>query len=341
MGPDLVATIARIVVLHVMGWSSPSILSLVQSDLAEDGQHNLAPTKRRSTRPGTKTAKVVRSPRTRHQIAEPPLIGRTLRPDPEADDVISPVFPDFDGASVFITGGGSGIGASLTEGFLRQGARVAFIGRSDATAFVARMEAETGRAPLFVQGDVTDITTLRAAMDRAAEAHGPVTRLVNNAANDQRHATLDVDEAFYDWSTAINMKAYFFACQHAIRGMKALGYGHILNFSSISYMMGNAGYAVYTSSNAAITGMTRSLAREFGPDGIRVNALAPGWVLTERQLEKWASPESLDAFLDRQCLKTHLQPADIVTPALFLCSDASRMMTGQLVAVDAGVVTTG
>ena len=262
-------------------------------------------------------------------------------PDTEFDIVTRPVFPDLDGASVFITGGGSGIGASLTEGFLRQGARVAFIGRSDAAAFVARMEAETGTAPLFVQGDVTDIALLRDALDQAADRHGPVTRLVNNAANDQRHATLDVDEAFYDWSTAINMKAYFFACQHAIRGMRTVGYGHILNFSSISYMMGNAGYAIYTSSNAAITGMTRSFAREFGPDGIRVNALAPGWVLTDRQREKWASPEGLAAHMDRQCLKTHLAPEDIVSPALFLCSEASRMMTGQLMAVDAGVVTTG
>ncbi|WP_299820789.1 SDR family oxidoreductase [uncultured Jannaschia sp.] len=253
----------------------------------------------------------------------------------------SPVFPDLDGASVFVTGGGSGIGASLTEGFLRQGARVAFIGRSDASAFVARMEGETGRAPLFLQGDVTDIATLRAAIDRAAAAHGPVTRLVNNAANDERHPTLDVDEAFYDWSAAINMKAYFFACQHAIRGMRTAGGGHIVNFSSISYMMGAAGYAVYTSANAAITGMTRSLAREFGADGIRVNALAPGWVLTERQLERWADPESLAAFLKRQCLKTHLQPEDIVNPTLFLSSDASRMMTGQVMAVDGGVVTTG
>ncbi|PWJ15093.1 SDR family NAD(P)-dependent oxidoreductase [Jannaschia seohaensis] len=253
----------------------------------------------------------------------------------------APTYPDLRDASVFITGGGSGIGASLTEGFLRQGARVAFIGRSDASAFVDEMEQATGNRPLFLQGDVTDIAGLRAAMDRAAEAHGTITRLVNNAANDQRHKTLEVDEAFYDWSQSINLKSYFFACQHAIRGMQAAGGGHIVNFSSISYMMGNAGYPIYTASNGGITAMSRSLAREFGPDGIRVNALAPGWVLTQKQLDMWADPEGLAAHLDRQCLKEHLKPEDIVNPTLFLASDASRMMTGQAMVVDGGVVVTG
>ncbi|MCK0167993.1 SDR family oxidoreductase [Jannaschia sp. S6380] len=250
-------------------------------------------------------------------------------------------YPDLDGASVFITGGGSGIGAALSEGFLRQGAKVAFIGRSDATEFVDEMTRATGNTPLFIQGDITDIAALRGAMDQAAKAHGPVTRLVNNAANDQRHATLDVDEEFYDWSQSINLKAYFFACQHAIRGMKSAGYGHIVNFTSISYMMGNAGYAIYTTANSGINGMTRSLAREFGPDQIRVNALAPGWVLTRKQLEKWADPDSLAAHLDRQCLKDHLGPEDIVNPTLFLSSEASRMVTGQALVVDGGVAVTG
>lgn len=249
-------------------------------------------------------------------------------------------YPDLSGASVFITGGGSGIGANLTEGFLRQGARVGFIGRSDAAEFVDKMEAETGNRPLFIQGDITDIPALHAAMDQAAKAHGPITRLINNAANDQRHATLDVDEAFWDWSQAINLKAYFFACQHAIRGMPASG-GAIVNFTSISYMMGNAGYPAYTTANSGINGMTRSLAREFGPQGIRVNALAPGWVLTQKQKDLWVTEEGLAAHLERQCLKTPLAPQDIVNPTLFLTSNASRMMTGQALVVDGGVVVTG
>ena len=250
-------------------------------------------------------------------------------------------YPDLSGASVFITGGGSGIGASLTEGFLRQDAKVAFIGRSDASTFVAEMGEATGNEPLFIQGDITDVAALRAAMDAAADAHGPITRLINNAANDKRHDSLDVDEPFFDRMIAINLKAYFFACQHAIEGMKSVGYGHIVNFSSISYMMGNAGYPLYTAANAGITGMTRSLAREFGPDRIRVNALAPGWVLTPKQLELWADPASLEAHLNRACLKDHLAPDDIVNPTLFLSSDASKMMTGQAMVVDGGVVVTG
>ena len=155
-------------------------------------------------------------------------------------------------------------------------------------------------------------------------------------------ATLDVDEDFWRWSIDINLKAYLFACQHAIRGMKAAGIpGHVVNFSSISYMMGNAGYAIYTAANGAINAMTRSLAREFGPDGIRLNALAPGWVLTQKQLDKWADPEGLAAHLDRMCLKEHLKPDDIVGPTLFLASEASKMMTGQAMVVDGGVVVTG
>ena len=253
---------------------------------------------------------------------------------------MTPTFPDLEDASVFVTGGGSGIGAALTEGFLRQGARVAFVGRSDYSAFTDEMAEATGNRPLFLRCDVTDTAALRAALDEASARHGPVTRLVNNAANDKRHETLDVDEDFWRWSIDVNLKSYLFACQHAIRGMLDAGVGgHVVNYSSISYMMGNAGYAIYTAANAGITGLTRSLAREFGPAGIRLNALAPGWVLTQAQMDKWATPEALAAHMDRQCLKTHLAPEDMVAPTLFLASEASRMMTGQVIAVDGGVVT--
>lgn len=248
-------------------------------------------------------------------------------------------FHDLKDASVFITGGGSGIGAALTDGFLGQGAKVAFVGRSDASAFAEDMAAKHGSKPLFLQCDITDTAALQAAIAKAAEAHGPVKVLVNNAANDKRHATLDVDTEFWDWCLSINLDAYFFACQAVIPGMKAAGGGAIINFSSISYMMGNAGYVAYTTSNAGITGMTRSLARELGPDNIRLNALAPGWVLTPKQKELWADPASLAAHLDRQCLKEHLIEQDVVDATLFLASNTSRMMTGQTLAVDGGVVT--
>lgn len=252
-----------------------------------------------------------------------------------------PVFPDLNGASVFITGGGSGIGAALTEGFLRQGARVAFCQRSDAGGFCDAMEQATGSRPLFLPCDITDMAALKSVLAAAAAAHGPVTVLVNNAANDQRHSALEVDEAFFDWSIAINLKAYFFAAQAVIPGMQAAGGGAIINFSSISYMMGNAGYPVYTASNSAINGLTRSLAREFGPDRIRVNALAPGWVLTQKQKDKWVTPEGLAAHLARQCLPDPLDPEDIVGGCLYLASRASKAMTGQALVIDGGVVVTG
>lgn len=252
-----------------------------------------------------------------------------------------PVFPDLSGASVFITGGGSGIGASLTEAFLKQGAKVAFVQRSDASAFCDEIQQKTSNRPLFLPCDITDIAALQGAIAKASEAHGPVTILVNNAANDQRHATLDVTEDYWNWSMAINLKAYFFAIQAVVPGMKAAGGGSIINFSSISYMMGNAGYPIYTTANSGINGMTRSLAREFGPDRIRVNALAPGWVLTQKQKDMWVTPEGLAAHLDRQCLKDTLDPEDIAGGCLFLASAASKMMTGQALVIDGGVAVTG
>jgi NAD(P)-dependent dehydrogenase (short-subunit alcohol dehydrogenase family) len=229
----------------------------------------------------------------------------------------------------------------LTEGFLRQGARVAFVQRSDGTAFCDQMEAETGQRPMFIKCDITDIPALKAAMAQSAEAHGPISCLVNNAANDDRHDTLAVDEEYYDWMMNINFKSYFFACQAAVPGMQAAGGGSIINVSSVSFMMGNGGYPLYTGANAAIMGMTRSFARDFGKDGIRANAIMPGWVLTEKQMRLWANPEALAVHLERQCIPEHLKPEDIVGMTLFLASDSSRMVTSQAMVVDGGVVMTG
>jgi galactose dehydrogenase len=250
-------------------------------------------------------------------------------------------FPDLAGASVFVTGGGSGIGAALTEGFLEQGAQVAFVQRSDASAFCDAVAERVGRRPFFIPCDVTDAAALRAAMAEAAAAHGPIGVLVSNAANDERHRTEEVTPEYWRWNIDLNLGAYFFAAQAAIPGMRAAGGGAIVNMSSISYLMGNAGYPIYLAANAGIVGLTRTLAREFGPDRIRVNALLPGWVLTKRQLELWATPEDVAAHLDRQCLKERLAPEDMVGGALFLASAASRMMTGQALAIDGGVVATG
>ena len=252
-----------------------------------------------------------------------------------------PIFPDLKDCSVFITGGGSGIGAALTRAFLQQGARVTFVQRSDATDFQNDVAKETGNRPTFLQCDISDAAALKAAIEKTSNTQGPIQVLVNNAANDQRHETLTTDDADWDRLMAVNLKAYFVAAQAAIPGMQAMGAGSIINFSSISYMMGNAGYPLYVTANAGINGMTRALAREFGADKIRVNALAPGWVMTQKQLDMWVTPEALQGQLDRQCLKETLAPEDISGGVLFLASDASRMMTRQTMVIDGGVVVTG
>jgi galactose dehydrogenase len=250
-------------------------------------------------------------------------------------------FHDLKDAHVFITGGGSGIGAALTEGFLEQGANVSFVQRSDASEFVDQMGAKHGREPLFMACDITDIDALQAALAQATERFGPVTVLVNNAANDTRHALADLTPDDWDHSMNVNLRPHYFTAQAVAPGMAAAGGGAIINFSSISYMMGAAGYSAYACAKAGITGLTRALARELGPDNIRVNALMPGWVLTKRQMDLWATPDALAAHLDKQCLKQHLNERDIVDATLFLASKASRMMTSQALVVDGGVVVTG
>lgn len=253
----------------------------------------------------------------------------------------STVFPDLKGTSVFVTGGASGIGAALVEGFAAQGSRVAFADILDGVGLARDIEARHGIRPLAIQADVTDLASLRKALAQAADAHGPITVLVNNAAWDDRKGALDVDEAYWDKMQSLNLKHQFFASQAVVPGMQAAGGGRIVNFSSISYMMGMGDYPAYTAAKAAITALTRSFAREFGKDRIRVNAIMPGWVLTQRQKELWASPEALKAFVTRMCLPDHLTPEDMVGPVLFLSSEASSVMTGQALVVDGGVVVTG
>jgi NAD(P)-dependent dehydrogenase (short-subunit alcohol dehydrogenase family) len=250
-------------------------------------------------------------------------------------------FHDLKGTSVFITGGGSGIGAALTEGFLQQGAQVSFVQRSDASDFVSQMAAKYDNAPRFIRCDISDVEALQAAINQTEEEQGAISVLINNAANDARHTLDEYSVEQWDRGMAVNLRPHFFAAQAVAPGMRKLGGGSIINYSSISYMMGNAGYPGYATSKAAITGLSRSLARELGPDKIRVNSLMPGWVLTDKQIEMWATPEDLEAHLGRQCLKEHLKPQDVVDATLFLASKTSRMITGQALVVDGGVVVTG
>ena len=245
-------------------------------------------------------------------------------------------FKDLDGASVFITGGGSGIGAALTEGFLAQGAKVAFVGLSDASEFCDAMEAKYANRPLFIECDIRDVAALRAAIDRAREAHGPIGVLVNNAARDTRHTLEDWSVEQWDDSIATNLRPQFFAAQRVAADMRELGGGAIINLSSNSVHLGLAGYPTYVTAKAGILGLTRALARELGRDAIRVNCLIPGWVMTERQKALWVNDADLEECLDQQCLKEALPVADLVGPCLFLASKASRMMTGQELVVDGG-----
>ncbi|GKY86562.1 SDR family NAD(P)-dependent oxidoreductase [Sinisalibacter aestuarii] len=251
------------------------------------------------------------------------------------------IFPDLEGASVFITGGGSGIGAALVDGFLAQGARVAFIDRDDASGFVQEMAKKHGLEPLFLPGDLTDIASLQDAIATAAQAHGDVTVLVNNVANDVRHDTLTMTPEEWDANQAVNLRPVMFATQAVVPGMRRAGGGRIVNYASVAFMMGNADYPSYAAAKAAIMGLTRAHAREFGPDNIRVNAIAPGWTMTEKQRALWVTPETFGPYLDRQCLRREVLPEDLVGPTLFLASAASTVITGQLVPVDAGVVVTG
>lgn len=253
---------------------------------------------------------------------------------------LTATYPDLMDKSVFITGGGAGIGAFLTEGFLAQGAKVSFVQRSNASEFVAQMKAKYKHAPLAITCDITDIDALQAAMDQAAAAHGVINVVVNNAGDDTRHSLAQTSVQAWDLCQHINLRPHFFTAQKAAQGMAESG-GSIINVSSVSYMMGNEGYPGYVAANAGINGLTRALARELGPQNIRVNSLMPGWVMTDKQLKMWATPESMAEHLKKQCLKTHLKPEDIVGATLFLASNTSRMMTGQAMVVDGGVVVTG
>ena len=244
-------------------------------------------------------------------------------------------YPSLAGRVVFVTGGATGIGADIVAAFAHNRARVAVFDRQREAgeALVQR-----GDAALFVEGDVTDISALQAAIARTHVQLGPIGVLVNNAANDQRHAVADVDVAFWDASQAVNLRHPFFAAQAVHPQMKALGGGAIINLSSIAWRGGGADMAVYATAEAAVVGLTRSLARAFGPDNIRVNAIEPGAVMTERQRALWyKTQDSVDAIVSRQTIQRILLGEEIARAALFLAADDSRMITKQTLTVDAGL----
>ncbi|KAB0330589.1 SDR family oxidoreductase [Janthinobacterium sp. PLB04] len=244
------------------------------------------------------------------------------------------------GKRVFITGGGSGIGESLVAEFAAQGALVAFVDIAvEASEALCRRLAEAGlTAPLFRHCDITDIGSLQAVMAELARELGDFDILVNNAANDQRHQAQDVTLEYWNERIAINQRPMFFTCQAVFEGMKRQGGGSIINVSSISWHMKSGGYPVYATTKAAVVGLTRGLARDYGAHNIRVNTVTPGWVMTQRQIDLWVDDAAEVEIKKSQCLPSKLMPQDIAAMVLFLASDDGAMCSSQEFIVDAGWV---
>jgi NAD(P)-dependent dehydrogenase (short-subunit alcohol dehydrogenase family) len=247
-------------------------------------------------------------------------------------------YPSLTGRVVFVTGGASGIGADVVRAFAGNGAKVAFVDiQVDAGEALVAELGDAAKPPLFLPVDLADIDALRGAIDTTRRMLGPVAVLVNNAGNDDRHDVDTMTPEYWDRAMNVNLRHQFFAAQAVRPHMKELGYGSIINFSSIAWMSGAARMVAYTTAKSAVVGLTKTLGREFGADNIRVNAIAPGAVVTERQLRLWYSPEEADQMASRQAIKRRLLPMDIARTALFLAADDSEMITKQYLVVDGGM----
>jgi len=247
-------------------------------------------------------------------------------------------YPSLRDKVVLVTGGASGIGAEEVTQFVRQGARVAFLDiDSDAAGrLISDLRQSSLPPPLFLQCDLRDIAALQAAINQVGRRLGAITVLVNNAANDQRHGFEDVTVEYWDERMATNLRHQFFAIQTVAPMMRAAGGGSIINFGSISWHVGQGGMPAYTSAKAAVEGLTKGMARDLGGYGIRVNTVIPGWIMTQRQIDLWLTPEAEENLIRSQCLKAKLAPADVARMVLWLASDDSRMCTSQCWVVDAG-----
>jgi len=248
------------------------------------------------------------------------------------------IYPSLQDRVVLVTGGASGIGAEEVTQFASQGAKVAFVDIADeaAAALVDTLRSAGHAAPFYQRCDLRDIAALRAAIAEVGRRLGPITALVNNAANDQRHKFEDVTVEYWDERQAVNLRHQFFAIQAVAPMMRQAGGGSIINFGSISWHAGQGGMPAYTTAKAAVEGLTKGMARDLGTDNIRVNCVIPGWIMTERQIRLWLTPEAEANLMRVQCLKTKLVPADVARMVLWLASDDSRMCTSQLWVVDAG-----
>jgi NAD(P)-dependent dehydrogenase (short-subunit alcohol dehydrogenase family) len=247
-------------------------------------------------------------------------------------------YPSLKDRVVLITGGGSGIGASLVEHFAQQQAKVVFldIAEQPSVELVARLAPHSKHCPLFLHCDLTDIPALQSAIAQISRDLGAPQVLVNNAGSDDRHDFADITPEYWDQRIAINLRHQFFAAQAVAEGMKAIRSGSIINMSSISWMIPGRQLVVYNTAKAAIVGMTRSLAHDLGPSGIRVNCVLPGAIMTERQRRLWMSQEYEREILNLQCLKRLLLPDDVARLVLFLAADDSGAITNQSHIIDGG-----
>ena len=247
-------------------------------------------------------------------------------------------YPSLGGRIVLITGGGSGIGASMVEHFAHQGAKVAFLDvMEDASKeLVDKLNGNVEHTPLFIRCDLTDIPELRLSIQKAEGRFGSIEVLVNNAANDERHKWEETTPEYWDKMMQVNIRHHFFAIQAVAPGMKARGQGSIINMSSISWMLPSTGLPAYIAAKAGIVGLTRTMARELGPSGIRVNCVLPGAILTEKQCRMWLTPEYMERIIAGQSIKRTLAPDDVSRLILFLAADDSSAITNQSHVIDGG-----
>jgi D-xylose 1-dehydrogenase len=247
------------------------------------------------------------------------------------------VYPSLKGRTVLVTGGGSGIGEAIVEHFAAQGSKVAFIDIQEkpSKALVARLKRKRQKVH-FELCDLTDIAALRKAIANVRKVFGPITILVNNAAHDERHTIDEVTPDYFDQRIAVNLKHQFFAIQAVVPDMKKAKNGSIVNFGSTSWMVAHGGLPVYAAAKAGVQGLTRGLAHELGKYNVRINHIAPGWILTPRQLDLWATPESLAQLMRDQCLQRQLKGDDIARAVLFFASDEASAATNQTFVFDGG-----
>lgn len=248
------------------------------------------------------------------------------------------LYPSLRGKRVVVTGGGSGIGASIVESFARQGAVVSYLDNSvEPSRALERSLAMLDPPPRFHACDLRDLDGVRGTLERVAEeSGGPIEALINNAACDDRHSFQDVTPKYWEDSVAVNLRHLFFCAQAVTAGMKAAGGGVIINFGSVSWHLALSGLSVYQTAKAGIEGMTRAMARELGEYGIRVTCVIPGAVRTARQTRLWHTPDEEARILAQQCLKARVEPEDVTSLVLFLASDDARMCTAHEYFVDAG-----